>query len=131
MKSQFSEALLLKSKSEAIEAWPERDWHVLPNVKSIAYIEEIFAIWVEQRVVREVCKQKLLKEEMRDYDIASVQLDIERQFTNEHELLKKDAAIDVMKLMSGEPVFDKSNERQKILKNYVQMLVAIADDPYL
>jgi hypothetical protein len=72
---------------------------------------------------------------MRDYDIASVQLDIERQFTNEHELLKKDAAIDVMKLMfglaSGEPVFDKSNERQKILKNYVQMLVAIADDPYL
>ena len=68
---------------------------------------------------------------MREYDITSVQLDIERQFTNEHELLKKDAAIDVMKLMSGEPVFDKSNERQKILKNYVQMLVAIADDPYL
>ena len=109
MKSQFSEALLLKSKSEAIDAWPDRDWHVLSNEKSIAYIEEIFAIWVEQRVVREVCKQRLLEEDMRDYDMTSVQLDIERQFTNEHELLKSDAAIDAMNLLSAEPDFDKAN----------------------
>ena len=62
------------------------------------FIEEIFDMWFEQKIVREVCKQQLGKELIAKHDLKAVSLNSDTQYGRKHGMLNEGTAIDVMGL---------------------------------
>ena len=62
------------------------------------FIEEIFDIWFEQKIVREVCKQQIGKAAVAKYDFDAVSLNSDMQYGRKHEMLNEGAAVDLMGL---------------------------------
>lgn len=62
------------------------------------FIEEIFDIWFEQKIVREVCKQQLGKEVVAKHDLNAVNLNSDMQYGQKHGMLNEGMAVDVMGL---------------------------------
>ena len=87
------------------------------------YIEEIFNVWLEQKIIREISHKKMFSQYVWDCDLKSVELDIDNQLSKDHELLEKPAAAKIM----GEAGTIGSVD----LRHFIQTLIGIQEDPHL
>ena len=84
------------------------------------FIDEVFDLWFEQKIVREVCKDKMSGNIVSNYDLKAVSLDMGDQYGKMHELLDEGPAVDLMGLDSewhhdlSEIFMDKDGEVDEV-----------------
>ena len=108
------------------------------------FVAAVFSLWFEQKLFREVCKDQISPEKIRQYDLGSVGLNIVQDAVCQHELLgDKEAVLSFTKCLlalasrqsnllvdeevgesaaafedESSPVFNK--EKNEILSHYIQ-----------
>lgn len=105
---------------------------MLSEEKSNLYIEQVFNIWLEQKVIREHCRGNLGQQELSMMDLKSVALNFDEQYLGSHKLLEVTSADDIMNLNAFEPEdSDLGKNRKTVLKNYIQAMIAVQEDPHV
>jgi hypothetical protein len=69
---------------------------VLADTDMVALIEELFDIWLEQKVIRSVFTEKFGEHAVQVHDQESIGLNLNDQYGSAHSLLTEELAIDLI-----------------------------------
>ena len=69
---------------------------VLADTDMVALIEELFDLWLEQKVVRSVFTEKFGGHAVQVHDQVSIGLNLNDQYGSAHSLLTEELAIDLI-----------------------------------
>ena len=121
----------------------------LDEYRTADFFAAVFNLWFEQKLFREVCKDQVGMEQIKEFDLGSIGLNINNEPICKHELLgDEEAVVHFTKCLlaksellidnevgesaaayedESSPIFDE--KQQEILSHYIQTLIAIQEDP--
>lgn len=117
----------------AAEKYYDLDKVEYSEEETINYIHEMFDIWVEQKIIRAVCRDEMGADMIAKCDLKSVALRSDEQASKMHQLLTKGYAGNLMGIdtFSEDQYSLVLDDRKRALKNYMQALISLQEDPAL